>query len=188
MGENINKFSDKLKNFNQFINENVGHDVWYHGSNKPVDKFLFSLIGKNSDRITNYHGYGIYFVDNIKTAKSYGDIIIKIVINPNSDILEGNITSEQLLKIYNQLIEEGVKLRDSDYKWYNNPTYGEYSVLTDVEEFYDIFMRFYGDTFKSNKEVSEFLIRCGIDGLKVINDVGDKILVIFNEDIIKIVN
>ena len=55
--------------------KNVVDGIWYHGSNKPVEKFLFSLIGKNSDKITNYHGYGIYFIDDIERAKKYGNVV-----------------------------------------------------------------------------------------------------------------
>jgi hypothetical protein len=169
-----------------FLNEN-STDVWYHGSNKPVKKFLFSLIGKNSERISNYHGYGIYFIDDINRAKSYGDIIISVTIDPNSDILKDRITKEQLIKIYNQLVKENVKLRDNDHKWYNNPTYDKYSILNNVEEFYDYFMRAYRDSFKSIKDVTEFLLRSGIDGLITTNDVNDNILVVFNENIINII-
>jgi len=167
--------------------QTLRENVWFHGSNKPVEKFLFSLIGKNSERITNYHGYGIYFINDIERAKGYGNIITKIIINNNADILEDKITPEQLLKVFNQLIKENVKLMDKDPEWFNNPTYGEYSILNDVEEFYDYFMRGYRESFKSIKDVTEFLLRCGIDGLKTTNDVNDKILVVFNEDIIKIV-
>lgn len=172
----------------QYLNENVvSEKIWYHGSNKPVKKFLFSLIGKNSERITNYHGYGIYFIDKIERAKSYGSVIIPVKIDDNSDFLIGKITPEQLIKVYNQLKVENVKLRDNDEDWFNNPTYGEYSILNDVEEFYDYFMRAYRDSFKNIKDVTEFLLRSGIDGMKVTNDVGDNILVVFNENIIKII-
>jgi hypothetical protein len=187
MSKDIREMIDKVKNFKQFVNESINDKVWYHGSNKPVKKFLFSLIGKNSERITNYHGYGIYFIDDIERAKSYGGIITKVVISNNSDILENKITPEQLLKIYHQLVKEKVNLRDNDTEWYNNPTYGEYSILNDVEEFYDYFMRGYRDSFKSIKDVTEFLLRSGIDGLRTTNDVGDNILVVFNENIIKII-
>ena len=77
-------------------------------------------------------------------------------------------------------------MRDNDEDWFTNPTYGEYSVLTDVEEFYDFFMRVYKDSFKNIKDVTEFLLRSGIDGMQVTNDVGDNILVVFNEDVINI--
>lgn len=170
------------------LNENqITDKVWFHGSDKPVKKFLFSLIGKNSDKISNYHGYGIYFIDKIERAKKYGDIITKVTINKNSDFLENKVSASQLKKIYNQLKVEGVKLRDNDEDWFNNPTYSEYSILNDVEEFYDYFMRGYRENFKNIKDVTEFLLRSGIDGMKVTNDVGDKILVVFNENVIEII-
>lgn len=174
--------------FLNFLNESsVSQKTWYHGSDKPVNKFLFSLIGVNSERITNYHGYGIYFIDNIERAKKYGNVITSVEIDSNSDFLIDKVTPTQLLKIYNRLKVENVKLRDSDVTFYKNQTYGEYSVLNDIEEFYGIFIRFYRDNFKNNKDVTEFLLRGGIDGMKVTNDVGDNILVVFNEKIINII-
>lgn len=172
-----------ITKYKQFLNEDASkNNIWYHGSNKPIDKFLYSLVGKNSEKISNYHGYGIYFIDKEERAKKYGENIIKVEIDSNSDILKDKITPKQLKKIYNQLIKENIN-RDIDDNWYNNPTYGEYSVLNDVEEFYDFLDRVY---FKSIKEVSDFLLRSGIDGLETKNDVNDKILVVFNENIIKI--
>lgn len=162
----------------------TANDEWYHGSNKPIKKFLFSQIGKNSEKITNYHGYGIYFIDNPERAKKYGEFVTKVKINKNSNLLKDRVTPTQLKKIYKQLKKEGVKLRDNDLEWYNNPTYGEYSVLTDVEDFYDFFMRAYPSNFKNIKNISKFLLRSGIDGMQVVNDVGDNILVVFNEKII----
>jgi len=91
------------------------------------------------------------------------------------------------LKIYEQLVKEKVTLKQDDPKWYQNPTYGEYSVLSDAEEFYDFLLRGYRDDFKNIKGVTEFLIRSGIDGMEVINDVGDEILVVFDENVIEVV-
>lgn len=161
--------------------------IWYHGSSKPVDKFLYSMIGVNSERITNYHGYGIYFISDINRAKSYGEVVTKVSIDDSADIMEGSVKPLQLKKIYNQLLKENVQLRDNDTQWYNNPTYGEYSVLTDIEEFNEYLVRAYKE-FKSSKDVSDFYIRAGVDGMQVTNDVGDNILVVFNEDIITIIN
>ncbi len=174
-----------ITKYKQFLNEDTSkNNIWYHGSNKPIDKFIYSLVGKNSEKISNYHGYGIYFIYKEERAKKYGENIIKVEIDSNSDILKDKITPNQLKKIYNQLIIENIN-RDNDQDWYNNPTYGEYSVLNDVEEFYDFLERVY---FKNIKEVSDFLLRSGIDGLETKNDVNDKILVVFNENIIKIID
>ena len=169
------------------LSESKAEKVWYHGSDRPVKKFLFSLIGKNSKRITNYHGYGIYFIDDEERAKSYGSIVTRMTIDASADILENKVTAGQLSKVQRELVKEGVDLSEDEIKFFDSPTYGEYSILNDVEEFYDIFMRRYGDNFRSIKDVTEFLLRAGIDGMRVINDVEDNIMVVFNEKIIKIV-
>ncbi len=103
--------------------------IWYHGTTKPIEKFRFDLIGKNSNKISNYHGYGIYFIGDAKRAKKYGDVVTSVIIDDNADILKGKITRNQLSKIYDQLVKEKVKLRSDDPEWYQNPTYSEYSVL-----------------------------------------------------------
>lgn len=174
-----------------FISENnsynnITNKIWYHGSDKPIKKFLFSLIGKYNNRISSYHGYGMYFIDDINRAKNYGNIITKVQINENSDFLVDKITPNQLKKIYTQLKSENVTLRDNDEQFYKNPSYGEYSILNDVEEFYDYFLRAYHNNFNNIKDVSEFLLRSGIDGLNVANDVNDNILVVFNEKVINV--
>jgi hypothetical protein len=161
--------------------------IWYHGSSKPVQRFLYSLVGTNSERITNYHGYGIYFISDINRAKSYGDIITKVSIDDNADIMKGRVEPSQLKKIYNQLVTDNVQLRDGDTEWYNNPKYEKNSVNTDIEEFNEYLMRAHKE-FKSSKDVSDFYLRAGIDGMQVTNDVGDNILVVFNEEIITIIN
>jgi len=162
--------------------------VWFHGSSEPINKFSFSKIASDDTKINSYYGYGIYFTDNKNLAKSYGDSLTKVTIDGNSDILENKVTPKQLKKVYNGLINRGVELNDEERKWYQNPTYGEYSVLNDVLEFYDFFLRArFHEYFKNIKEVSEFLLESGIDGMNVINDVGDNILVVFNEKIINVV-
>lgn len=178
--------ANKLIEKHPYINESLSNSVWFHGSDKNVKKFLFSLIGKNSERISNYYGYGIYFIDNIKSAEKYGSKIIKVIIDNKSDILKDKITPEQLLKIYDQLQKENISISDDDF--FLNPTYGKYSVLTDVMEFYEYIQRAYRDSFTHEKDISEFLLRSGIDGMEVTNDINDNILIVFNEDIIQIVN
>lgn len=169
------------------IEGDITNRVWYHGSSEPIEKFSFSKIGNNSDRISSYHGYGIYFIDDKERARMYGDVINKITIDNGSDILEGNVTPKQLKKVYDGLISMGVEMGEDDKIWFNNPTYGEYSVLTDVLEFYDFLLRRYQNKLENIKGVSELLLKSGIDGIKVTNDVGDNILVIFNEDVINVV-
>lgn len=159
------------------------NNIWYHGSDSEIKKFKFSKIG-NSDKISTYHGYGIYFIKDIEKAKKYGDYITSVTIDVNSDILNEKVTKEQLSKVYNQLKEENLELNEYEEKFFKSPTYNKYSVLNSAMDFYDYLSR--GKRFESIKHVSEFLNRSGIDGMRVINDVDDNILVVFNENIISI--
>jgi hypothetical protein len=101
--------------------------------------------------------------------------------------MRGRVEPYQLKKIYNQLVKDNVKLRDGDAQWYNNPNYEKNSVNTDAEEFYEYLLRAHKE-FNNIKDVSDFLMRAGIDGMQVTNDVGDNILVIFNEDVINTID
>ena len=166
----------------KFVDENR---FWYHGSSKPIKRFRYSMVG-NSDRISGYHGHGIYFISNKNRAKRYGDVITRVIIDDTANLLKDNVTPPQLKLVYQQLKEEG-KLRPQDNNFFLKPTYGEYSVFTDVEEFYDFFLRAYHTHFNTIKDVSDFLLRAGIDGMQVVNDVGDNILVVFNENIMDII-
>lgn len=165
-------------------------NIWYYGTDKPVQKFLYSLIGKNNNkRITNYYGWGMTFIDKPERAKSYGKNILEIHIKEGIDILDGFITKNQLEKITKTMVSDGFKLTAEDVDSIINCGYGEYSVMNDVWEFYLYLMRLGERSFKpnySNKDVSGLLLRSGIDGMIQTNDVGDVILVVFNEDVIEI--
>lgn len=168
------------------IEEYEKDKIWFHGSNKKIDKFFFDFRG-NNDRISNYYGYGIYFINDVDKAKKYGDVVTKVLIKDGADILKYKVTIKQLYKVYNQFKKENFKLTKYQVAFYENPHYDEYSVLNSALDFYDSI--FYGnkDYFKEIKDVSLFLARSGIDGMEVKNDVGDEILVVFNEDVIRVI-
>jgi len=88
MSSDIREFINRIK----LLEHSNQNKIWYHGSNRPVSKFRFDLIGKNINRISNYHGYGIYFIGDLERAKKYGDVVTKIFIDKNADILKGKIT------------------------------------------------------------------------------------------------
>ncbi len=177
----------KLKNLlNRLLLEvNISSITWYHGSKTKIKKFDYGMVGRNSDHITNYHGWGIYFISNQVRAKKYGDIVTEIRISSSANILNGKVTPKQCKQVYNGLSKNGIEVDEKDERIWLNPTYGEYSILTDVEECYNAIGRFYG--FSNSKQISNFLLSCGIDGMFVVNDVNDEILVVFNDNIINIV-
>jgi hypothetical protein len=178
---------NKIFKFYEFLNENSIIDkVWYHGSNKPIKKFLYDMVGKNTKHISDNHGHGIYFISDEKRAKTYGDIITKVTIDKNANILHGKITKEQCQLIYAELLKEHININSYVKEALNNPKYDKYSVFNDTSEFYYWLLDISPKHFKNKKDVSDFLLNAGIDGMYVINDVNDEILVIFNENVIKI--
>ena len=166
--------------------------VWYHGSNNIIDKFLFSKIGDGSGKISNYYGHGIYFTDDTNYAKKYGTHITTISIDKDADIVSDVVTPEQVRKVYEQLKRENVEMNAHVRNFYENPTYGDYSVLTDVLEFRDYIERTNRDKFHDpdyrtvSKNVSEFLLRSGIDGMMVVDDMGTNNLIVYNENVITV--
>lgn len=172
----------KLKNIlEKYIFES--RQIWYRGTDKPITKF--ELPKEKKDRISSYYGYGLYFIDTYEAAKKYGENVSEVTISDSAEILKDRISPKQLRKVYNQLVKEKIPLRDKDYEFYNNPSYGEYSVATDVIEFYEFLGRVYRNSLPSIEEVSLFLQRSGIDGMEVVNDINQKILVIFNPKVIQ---
>jgi hypothetical protein len=181
-----------MKTFIEYIKEDYGNHFLYHGSNNIIDKFLFSKIGDGSGKISNYYGHGIYFTDDINYAKKYGTHITTISIDKDADILSDVVTPEQVRKVYEQLKRENVEMNAHERNFYENPTYGEYSVLTDVLEFRDYIERtnqdkFYDPDYRTvSKNVSEFLLRSGIDGMMVVDDMGTNNLIVYNENVITV--
>lgn len=174
----------KLKNL--LLEINIGSIPWYRGGNRKIDKFDYNRIRDNDEHITHYHGYGIYFISKLDSAKKYGDIVTEVKISSNANILNGRVNAKQCKQVYEGLVSIGAA-KDNDKEWLLNPKYDKGSVLKNVEEFYFGFMQFYYKFMKTKKEVSDFLLSCGIDGMFVKNDVKDEILIIFNDNVINVV-
>ena len=166
--------------------DKISEEIWYHGSDRPIDKFQLSKVGREG-RISFYYGHGIYFINSNERAQKYGEVVTKVRIDPNANIMRNQVTHEQVTSVYQQLNRDNVKLQDYDHEFFLNPKYHEYSVLTDVLEFYDYLVRRFRENYSSMILVSDFLKRAGIDGMQVTNDVGDEILVVFNQDIITVI-
>lgn len=174
----------KLKDI--LLEINIGSIPWYRGGNKKIDKFDYNRIRDNDEHITNYHGYGIYFISKLDSAKKYGDIVTEVKISSSANILNGKVNPKQCKQIYDGLHKNGFKIdKERDERVWLNPDYGKYSILNDIEEVYDAIGRWY--KLNTKKEVSDFLLSCGIDGMFVKNDVNDEIIIIFNDNVINVV-
>lgn len=169
------------------LRESTDATIWYHGSSTKITKFLYSKVGTRDDHITGHHGFGIYFVDEVERAKKYGSVVTTIKLLPTANILSGKVSPEQCRMIYKQLERDGLATDDYYKKIFLTPQYTEYSILNDAEELYAWLYQRGNSIFETSKDTSDFLLRAGIDGMMVINDVNDKILVMFNDKVIEVV-
>lgn len=97
MNEDIRKMIDKVKNFKQFINENVDNlTTLYHGSKFLFNKFDVSRV--NTGQHSQDFGYGLYFTSDKDTAKFYANELsnTKTPIEKYDDIIKNNEKNEIL--------------------------------------------------------------------------------------------
>ena len=172
----------KIKRFNEFINESITDNIYYHSSDVKFDKFSIDKVGsKGGVEWGGYHG--LYITDNIKYAERHGKYTYKIKLDDNANILSGEVTPTQIKQIYNELVKESYYIKPNQ-SFYLNPVYGEYAILSDVMYFYEYLMNTYN---MKHHDISKFLFRCGIDGMQIDSD-NSIVLVIFNDNIMDIVD
>lgn len=140
--------------------------VWYRGTSK-----------QKVDRISDHHGYGWYFISDIERAKKYGEIITRYTLS-GGDIINGQMTPDQVGKILAHMKKKnvGVNIQHA----FEDPNA---DLFDDPQEFY--FWLVWRDFIGNKKTASEFLRDAGIDGMVVVNDVGDEILVVYNPAVMK---
>ncbi len=103
MSEDIRKMIDKVKNFKQFVNENVDNlTTLYHGSKFLFNKFDISRV--NTGQHSQDFGYGLYFTSNKDTAKFYANELsnTKTPIEKYDDIIKNNEKNEILYQYLNE--------------------------------------------------------------------------------------
>lgn len=173
--------------YNEHIESNI---TLYHGGFSKFDNFDITKLRKGGSQTT--YGYGIYMTDSKGYAKSYitgengvvsdneGYLYEVTISNANflkfGEIINGEIEHSQIDEknyslIINQLEKEGISLvnRDGEPVTVNREDLVWTVYDTIARSFYEGFsiqqqMR-YGD-FESKKMASEFLVRCGIDGMQ----------------------
>jgi hypothetical protein len=107
---------------------------------------------------------------------------MEVNIPPMADIMWAKVSKDQLRKIYNGMIRDRVELPPNLEEKWDVQVWGPNTVIDDIPEFYDFIGRIL--KVREPKKISDFLLSCGIDGLRVRNDVNDDILVIFNDKVI----
>jgi 8-oxo-dGTP pyrophosphatase MutT (NUDIX family) len=157
--------------------------ILWHGSDSDIDMFDYNkILDRSESHLTNFWGYGIYFTNDKSQATEYGKHLYSVVLSDDADILKGKVKQSQLNKIWDGLIREK-RIEKKDYerekKWFLNHEYSSYDIANDTNEFHSYFLR-NKYKLKNSKDVSDFFLTCGIDGMSFDNG----IYVIFNDKIL----
>lgn len=86
MNKEIREMIDKVKNFKQFVNENIENKrtnstIWYHGSSSP--KLTINTIKINDNSPEMFYGNAFYVASDINLAKKYGKYIYEVEFDGN---------------------------------------------------------------------------------------------------------
>jgi len=176
-----------FKKFENFLSQN--DMIVYHASLKKFKIFDFHKIGSGIGG--SYGGYGMYFTQNKNDAEKYCKYLMKKYNKIYSYIYSVNVKDYNFyvmnentnLKLSNNEIENILinikKYCDNDtYIKIKNNFYDDKYPYSAYSFYMDILPRF---IFKNDsEESSKFLKLCGYDGVLYINDVNEKIYVIFN--------
>lgn len=144
-----------MKKFENFLTETKISDdnriIVYHGTNSVFADFDYNFV-----KTTNLFGYGFYFTESLKVAKEEGGkIILKCkIFSPDDNILDMRLNNKLNKKIFN-LINIGLKNINKepfDIYYIDFPTHQIYRYLKQM--------------FETEKDLSNFLLSCGIKGIK----------------------
>jgi hypothetical protein len=150
------------------LNEDKNSFLLYHGSTHNFDKFSLNFIGSGNGK--DVHGFGIYLTDNKEIAEYYSNELnrtqyiytVKLV---NVDLLldwDSYLDSwvgEKIYRVYETMTENDAELSDMRDTLGLTEGYEDSSLVDSV---YGYFVAIFG----SKRLASEFLIKCGVDGIK----------------------
>jgi len=159
-------------NLNKILTEQLLKEALelYHGSIHSFDGFDLTKVGSGDGN--DVHGYGIYFTDSLDVAHHYANIYqtradkyvytVKVLSN-NFLEWDGYIDeweAQKILKTFNKMNHDESALSDMmDMLGLSEDYYGNHPW---VQSMYD----YLAVTLGSKKAASEFLDKCGFDGIK----------------------
>ena len=180
--------------YEHYLNDNENKpNIFYHGSPHLFDTFSLDHVG--SGDTLNKYGFGLYFTDTLELAEFYAnELSIGKLKETGMNIYEVKISGLDRFYNWNESMPDYVysniidKLNSDGYESSAeqiNDEYEEYGDMWSVDSFY----QYLEATLGTNKEVSEFLNICGMNGI-ITEDRNDRgnIYVCFDDTLIKISN
>jgi len=157
---------------NEQVEDSNNRYTVYHGTEQEFDDFNYKFIKEDG-----LFGYGFYFSQSIEVSKEEGgnNIYKCLIFDKKSNILDFRKNAEITYKILN-LINKGLVSINKEPLGNN---LGGYS----TDQVYNYFLK---PMFSSDKELSFFLLKCGIKGIKNSNNYNSLNFTVFDKNDITI--
>jgi hypothetical protein len=173
----------------RLINENgINSIIVYHGTNSDFKTFTTDFVG--GKKAIDQEGPGVYFTTSKEDAEHYGKYIYKVELTPRKLLFsdkKGNINRNTIIKL--------IKMRDkwelNAQDWDENITRGlNYSVdsILDNDNDKDIITQVFIEYYRYR--ALEYVKNCtklGIDGIVINKNENSQHIVVYNPNIIKII-
>jgi hypothetical protein len=177
--------------FSNLLNEAYNSIIAYHGSPYNFDQFDINKVGSSEQG--DKYGYGLYFALDKELAIWYAkDSTLKFhedglnlyevkLIQPNLEHWDNFISHRLYENVISKL--EDLNLEEDIEEFKENQMEGGYDIWTGRELY-----EWLEYTVEGKKGASNFLKDLDVDGFMVESDPRGKIVTIFNDEIIKIID
>ena len=163
--------------------------IAYHGTNNKIDKFVTDFVGGKNEM--GQEGPGIYFTTKEDDAYQYGNYVHKVLLKPRkllSDKTKRGITVNDIVK----LIKMNKNWQMNAMDWAENPMVGlklSIDAILDEVNAKDIITQIYIEYYRYEPiDYVNNATKIGVDGIIVQKEWGANHIIVYNPNIIEIIN
>jgi hypothetical protein len=165
----------------------------YHGTDHLINKFEDSFLA--GERVTQYHGAGIYFTTNLDNAMMFGNNVYKVKIDGrfiDTKTPASKVDIKEVIELMKMSDEEWeMEAQNYDVDPDKGILISAKSALSYGKSQYDVFMRVQTSWYPYDPlGFVRNMTKLGYDGLIVdapSDFVGDKHIIVFNPEVVTIV-
>lgn len=168
--ENATPMGDSWGKKSENVSESTdNHNLYYHGTNKDISKFVDDFVGGKDAYDQN--GPGIYFTSSKKNASSYGLNVHTVELNPKKLIStkDGKSISNKEAAF---LIKNAPDWKATVENWHENYMVGLKMAIRDIIQYNDNpqeqFLQIWIDFYKNNSvDYVRNMVKLGYDAVRV---------------------
>lgn len=161
----------------EIISESVMPKPFYHGSSKPISKFTDEFVGRGNDQ----YGAGIYFTDNIETAKGYGDNLYKCRLDIDNPLTSKTPIDEDIIMTLIEESEDEIAWTNWSDNHYEAVQMGFDSVINSSDNMYEAILSVWADWYMNDPVVFvRKLVHYGYDAAIIPVRNGETFVVVYD--------